>query len=74
MGWVDMVSSDYHSRDEPQQKPAREQVARRGDAESAELLFDVNPGRILEDREPEAVPPMERSGWCRFKGSLGLEP
>lgn len=67
-GHVSYVASDYHARGIPAVAAAREALEQSGGIEQAQLLFDVNPHRILQDAPPEPVPPlMNRKGrWTRL--------
>jgi protein-tyrosine phosphatase len=68
-GWVDILASDYHARGRCHIAEARAKLEEKGAAEQAELLFSVNPGRVLADQSPEPVPPLQRSSepiWQRF--------
>lgn len=73
-GWVELVASDYHARGEPQLGTAWSALERAGGASQAELLMGTNPRRVLEDRSPRTVPPLERRRgmWERLKGALGF--
>lgn len=72
-GWVDVVASDYHARGEPRLGAARAALGRIGDQGQAERLLAANPARLLEDRPPEPVPPLEGPGlWDRLRTLVGL--
>jgi protein-tyrosine phosphatase len=60
-GMVDAVASDFHGYDEPQSARARDAVVRRLGTEAAGLLFEGNPGRILDGEPPLGVPAVR--GW-----------
>jgi protein-tyrosine phosphatase len=73
-GWVDVLSSDFHSRshlpvfvDE-----ARAWFEERGQEEVFDLLVRVNPDLLLSDEPPDAVPSftIERGFWDRLTGFL----
>lgn len=73
-GWVDVLSSDFHSRshlpvfiDE-----ARSWCADHGQEEVFDLLVRINPARLLSDEPPDAVPAftIERGFWERVTGFL----
>lgn len=73
-GWADVVASDYHSRGEPSLGGARAALERVGDRGQAERLLATNPARLLEDRPPEPVPPLEGPGlWDRLRALVGLD-
>lgn len=73
-GWVDVLSSDFHSRahlpvfvDE-----ARSWFEDRSQEEVFDLLVRVNPELLLSDQPPDAVPSfnIERGFWDRLSGFL----
>lgn len=55
-GQADYLSSDYHARGNPQVARYRQALIDAGGAEQAELLLEVNPGRIVEGLDPHPVP------------------
>ena len=58
-GLVHVVASDAHRPDGHRRylmREAREVVAKRYGAKVAELLFEVNPGRLLKDQTPLELP------------------
>ena len=57
-GYASYVASDYHARGEPGMARCARALAEAGFAEQAELLFGVNPGRLLNDEAPFPVPPV----------------
>jgi len=76
-GLVDAVASDFHAR------PGRplflatalERLLEMGAEDHAELLFSVNPGRLLDGDEPIEVPALpdgRRSFRSRLAGMLGM--
>ena len=67
LGYAHVVASDYHARGEVDSAAARQAVLERGAAEQAELLFDVNPGRLLDDAEPLGVPALPVAGESRWR-------
>lgn len=73
-GWVELVASDYHARGEPRLEAAWSALERAGGGSQAELLMRRNPGRVLEDRSPVTVPPLERRRGIleRLQHALGL--
>lgn len=68
-GYVDYLSSDYHCRGAPGLKEAEQVLVEAGGAEQLRLLTVVNPGRILENEHPLAVPPLRprRAWWNRLR-------
>jgi protein-tyrosine phosphatase len=71
LGWADYLASDYHARGRCPVAEARQSVESRGGAEQARLLLELNPGRILEDEQPEPVPGLQAEGaslWERVSG------
>ena len=73
-GWVDCLSSDFHARAHLPLyvAEARSWFEEREQLEVFDLLTRINPGRILDDQLPEAVPSftIERSFWDRLTGFL----
>jgi protein-tyrosine phosphatase len=68
-GWVDYLASDYHARGNLHVAEARRKLEEKGGGEQANLLFEVNPARLLDDAQPEPVPPLlgrQNSLWRRF--------
>ena len=68
-GWVDYLASDYHARGHLHMAEARRKLEEKGGGEQAKLLFEVNPARLLDDAQPEPVPPLlgrPNSLWRRF--------
>lgn len=73
-GWVDVVASDYHGRGKPRLSAARAALERVGDRGQAERLLATNPARLLEDRPPEPVPPLDGRGlWDRLRALMGFD-
>lgn len=75
-GWVDLIGSDYHGRAGRRPlvlRQAYEELAGCGGEAQAELLFTVNPGRVMDGSEPLEVPPLVvRDGvWKRLRRMLG---
>jgi protein-tyrosine phosphatase len=65
-GYADYLSSDYHARGTPGLKAMRKLLLDAGGEEHLRLLTIVNPGRILNDEPPLAVPPLVPGrGWWR---------
>lgn len=62
-GLADLIGTDHHGASRPV-SPAKviRRLERRGAANAARLLFEENPGRILDDRETLPVPAVERQG------------
>lgn len=60
-GWVSYVAGDYHARGRFHSGEARAKLQEKGGREQAELLFSVNPGRLLQDEAPLPVPPLARA-------------
>ncbi len=58
-GWVSYVCSDYHASGQCATKAAAEALKANGGSEQVELLFAVNPERILREELPLPVPPLE---------------
>lgn len=73
-GWVDVLSSDFHGRPHLSTfvDEVREWFMEREFTEAFELLTEINPGRILLDEHPDAVPSvtLERGLWERLTGFL----
>ena len=72
-GYAHVVASDYHARGTVDSAAARQAILERGADEQASLLFDVNPGRILDDEEPFDVAPLPAGsarGWRRMTSWL----
>jgi protein-tyrosine phosphatase len=73
-GWADLLSSDYHPRPgrSPDVRAVAAVFAEMGAQEQWEMLASVNPGRILEGRDPVPVPPLgEGPGlWDRVRGVI----
>lgn len=73
-GWVDFLSSDYHPRPgrSPEVRGVAALFAEMGAREQWEMLASVNPGRILEGKDPVPVPPLaEAPGlWDRMRGVI----
>lgn len=69
-GCIDCIASDYHSRGVPELNAAREWLESVGAQGQAELLFDVNPARLVAGEQPLPVPPLDvRPGlWSRLWG------
>jgi protein-tyrosine phosphatase len=71
-GWVDLLSSDFHARAdlEINLKEAEAFFSANGGQEQFQLLTVGNPGRVIADEPPQAVPPLRaRKGiWDRFTG------
>lgn len=73
-GWVNVVSSDYHSRGKPRLGAARAALERIGEHGQAERLLATNPAHLLEDRPAEPVRPLEGPGlWDRLRALMGLD-
>lgn len=68
-GWVDVLASDYHGRGEVMLTAAQRELLERDGREQWRALTELNPGRILEDRETVAVPPLPRdeNWWERLR-------
>ncbi len=73
-GWVDVLSSDFHSRPHLPTfvGQARSWFEDRGQEEVFDLLVRVNPDLLLSDQPPDAVPSftIERGFWDRLTGFL----
>jgi protein-tyrosine phosphatase len=73
-GWVDYLASDFHGH--PRLKiykaEAWEMLEELGADEALIYLCRTNPGRVLSDDEPLAVPilPPERGFWARLRNML----
>lgn len=72
-GYVDYLGSDYHARGTLHVAAAFAALAAAGGEEQAELLFRVNPGRLLDGEAPLPVPPLRAGGaapfWKRIFGA-----
>lgn len=68
-GWVDMVGSDYHARPGRPLLLARvyDQLLEWGGEEQARVLLSVNPGLVMDGKEPLAVEPLELRRWRRLR-------
>jgi protein-tyrosine phosphatase len=68
-GWIDYISSDFHSRSGPWIARYREWLAEHGGGEQAALLMEINPGRLLQGELPLPVPPLrpQRGVWNRMR-------
>lgn len=73
-GWVDVLATDLHPLPgaEVYIEDAEEMLQRAGAEEAFHTLSALNPGRILEDQEPLAPPPLILAPgfWQRFKGLI----
>lgn len=60
-GWVDLLATDFHGREDviPYVDEVRSLLEGSEGKEQWDLLTRVNPRRILEEREPLPVPPLE---------------
>ncbi|MCC7194526.1 MAG: hypothetical protein IT356_03110 [Gemmatimonadaceae bacterium] len=73
-GMASYACSDYHATGEPATARAVSLLAEAGFGEQADLLFAVNPGRLLRGDLPLPVPPVARraasaaSWWKRLLG------
>lgn len=67
-GWVGLLASDYHARGEPQIRSAIEALEVRSGEEQVDLLYRVNPARVLAGEPLLAVPPLPPE---EEKGGLG---
>jgi protein-tyrosine phosphatase len=73
-GLIDCIASDYHGRGAPALSGARAWITSIGPSDQADLLFEINPARILKGEAPLPVPPLERKRgplsrfWSRFIG------
>jgi len=74
-GWVEYGSSDFHGRGAPAVTAACAELAARGGAELADLLFRENPARLVADESPRPVPALAgdtkkpRPWWARLFGT-----
>jgi protein-tyrosine phosphatase len=72
-GLASYACSDYHARGEPATDRAARLLAQSGFAEQAELLFSVNPDRLLRGEPPLPVPPVAARAatpwWKRLLGA-----
>lgn len=68
-GVVSFLASDFHGRSDPAIEACRSYLRSINCDVQAELLLDVNPSRILENANPEPVPPIRPrlSAWERLK-------
>ena len=68
-GLVDYMCSDYHARGRPATTSARHLLEELRGGEQAELLFSVNPRRMLNGEPPLPVPPWrpQRTLWQRLR-------
>lgn len=70
-GWADYLSTDFHGRPELELylDEAREVLEELDGAEQFSILTATNPERLLDDREPLPVPPLEieRGVWHRIR-------
>lgn len=68
-GAVSFLASDFHGRGDPAIAACRSYLRSIDCEVQAELLLDVNPARILENADPEPVPPLRPrlSAWERLK-------
>jgi protein-tyrosine phosphatase len=71
-GVVDYMCSDYHARGRPATTSARNLLAELRGAEQSELLFSVNPRRMLNGEPPLPVPPWrpQRTLWQRLRSRI----
>jgi protein-tyrosine phosphatase len=73
-GLIDCIASDFHARGTPELSGARAWITANGPSNHAELLFEINPARILAGETPLPVPPLERKRglfsrfWSRVRG------
>jgi len=73
-GLVDCIASDFHARGTPELSGARAWITSLGANNHAELLFEINPARILAGEAPLPMAPLEkRRGllsrfWSRVRG------
>jgi protein-tyrosine phosphatase len=58
-GWIDYLCSDYHARGRVAVAECRERLLRNGGEVQARLLMEENPGRMLDNQEPEPVPSLD---------------
>ncbi len=61
-GWASYISSDYHATGLCDSKAAADAVRVRAGEEWVDLLFNINPGKILVGELPQAVPPIPTRG------------
>jgi protein-tyrosine phosphatase len=76
-GWANYISSDYHAKGECASKAAADAIRRRGGSEQVELLFTVNPERILAEEMPLPVPALagRAHSWAgRLRAALRWGP
>jgi protein-tyrosine phosphatase len=57
-GLADVAGGDNHG-DSRSLRPAYDELVEQGGQGPADQLFELNPRALLEDREPDAVPPFE---------------
>ena len=68
-GWIDYLSTDYHSRGEQGVEPALEGLRKcEGGAAVVRLLTDSNPHRLLDDEKPVSMPPVAVPELGRWRG------
>jgi protein-tyrosine phosphatase len=73
-GWVDFLSSDYHTRGSPLINDYRGALIAAGGEEQAYTLMETNPARMLRGEVPlPALPLRRRTGslWQRVRGLFG---
>lgn len=58
-GWVDFICSDYHARGRLAISECRDRLLRSGGEMQARLLLEANALHVLENEEPDAVPPLD---------------
>jgi protein-tyrosine phosphatase len=70
-GLVDVLATDFHGRPhlELYLEPVAQRLQKAGADEQLLLLTSTNPHRMLEDQEPEIVPPLPTEGgfWGRIR-------
>lgn len=68
-GWVDLLASDYHTREKLTIRAAYSRLSEIGAEDQARLLLITNPQRLLEGEEPLPVRPVvsRRSFWERLR-------
>lgn len=68
-GWVDLLASDYHTREKLMIRVAYSRLKEMGAEEQAQLLLMTNPRRLLEGNDPVPVRPCmaQRSLWERLR-------
>lgn len=57
-GWAHCMASDYHARGEPDSAAARRLLESWDGAEQARILFEENPGRLLDDERCLSAAPL----------------